>query len=80
MSDRLAMVRPGDELTAAEVLDLLRARFTFTFRVSDLAAEFGVSTSFMYAVLQGKKQITEPMLESIGVERVVIYRSTVTRG
>lgn len=68
------MVAPGDEIAESDALALLRARVTYRFNISNLADEFDVSVSFMSAVLQGKKRMTEPMLKAVGVERRTIYR------
>jgi hypothetical protein len=40
-----------------------------------LAARLGVSQTFLSDVLNGKREPTGPILESLGLERVVTYRT-----
>ena len=61
------------ELNKEQVLNRLRARITYDFKIKDLANEFGVSAAFMSMVLGGKREMTGPMLDAIGVERHVYY-------
>lgn len=61
------------EISEQAARDLLRARISYGVRITAIAEEFGVSVSFMSAVLNGKKRMTDKMLKSIGVERRVIY-------
>ena len=61
------------EISEEEALNLLRARVSYGRNITTLAAELGVSQAFMSAVLAGKKRMTDPMLESVGVVRKVTY-------
>lgn len=61
------------EITQEEALERLRAKVSYDCKIKDLAAQFGVSAAFMSCVLSGKKVMTEPMLESVGVRRRTTY-------
>lgn len=61
------------EITEDEALNLLRSRVSYGKNITTLATELGVSQAFMSAVLAGKKRMTDPMMESIGVVRKVTY-------
>ena len=56
-----------------DALAMLKSKISYAFKIKDMAAMFNVSCAFMSAVLSGKKQMTEPMLDHIGVERTVTY-------
>lgn len=56
-----------------EALERFRAKISDSFRAKDLADQFEVSRAFMSNVLSGRKLMTEPMLESVGIRRRVIY-------
>lgn len=64
------------EITQEQALNRLRAKVGYDKKVKDLAADFSVSAAFMSDVLSGKKGMTEPMLQAIGVTRRVTYETT----
>lgn len=64
-------------MTEAEALNRFRERVTYGFNQSDLAKEFGVSRSFMSAVLSGQKKMTQTMLASLGLRRVTKIKHTI---
>ena len=63
------------EITKEEALNRLRAMKTYGVKLSDLAARFEVSSSFVSAVLSGQKAMNEQMLEAVGVTRRTIYET-----
>ena len=63
------------EITKEQALSRLRAKKSYGVTIADLAKEFGVSTSFMSAVLSGQKAMTKPMLAAVGVTRRTVYET-----
>ena len=51
------------ELNKEQVLNRLRARITYDFKIKDLANEFGVSAAFMSMVLGGKREMQDARCE-----------------
>jgi hypothetical protein len=66
-TSQLERPNPPRPISETDVLNRLRSRIGYGFNQSALAAEFGVSPSFMSLVLKGKKPPTKAMLKSIGV-------------
>ena len=64
------------QITEADALERLRAKVGYSVKIKDLAKTYGVSAPFMSRVLSGKDPMTEPMLKSIGVRRVVTFETT----
>jgi transcriptional regulator with XRE-family HTH domain len=65
-----------NQLTAAQIRSLLRERISALQgdRQQTLAAEIGVSRSFLSDVLNERREPTGKVLEYLGFERVVTYR------
>ena len=64
------------QITEAEALQKLRDKVSYSTKIKHLAEGCGVSAAFMSMVLSGNKPMTEPMLKSIGVRKVVIFETT----
>jgi hypothetical protein len=65
-----------NQLTAAQIRSLLKERISALegHRQQTLAAEIGVSRSFLSDVLNERREPTGKVLEYLGFERVVTYR------
>jgi hypothetical protein len=61
-------------MTRKEVLGRLREACDAAGSVKGWAARHGLHWAYVYNVLLGKKRPAEKILESLGLERVVMYR------
>lgn len=61
------------QINEDEVRNRLKGKIGYDVKVKDLAKEFSVSPAFMSMVLAGKRDLTEPMLTSVGVKKVITF-------
>lgn len=69
------------DYTSNQVRDLLRARIEAQADATQkaLATKIGVSTSFLCDILNGNREPQGKVLDFLGLDRVVTYRSRQTR-
>lgn len=60
------------EIKATEALKRLRAMISYEISTKDLATRFGVSRATMGKILAGETEMTDKMLQAVGVRRVVV--------
>ena len=59
-----------------DITEALRAHVKHKYRKQCVAAaEYGVSSAFVSAVLNGHRAPTRTMLDDAGIERVISYRT-----
>ncbi len=63
-------------ITITDITEAMRAHVKVKYvKQCVAAAEYGVSSAFVSAVLNGHKPPTRIMLDDAGIERVVTYRT-----
>ena len=61
------------QISKPDVMRKLRALVSYDVKIKHLAERFEVSAPFMSAVLAGKKDPTEVMLQAVNAKKSVIY-------
>jgi transcriptional regulator with XRE-family HTH domain len=64
----------GKLITYHELMDNIAAAVREQPTQKDYAAKFGMSAQYLSDVLNGKRQPGEKVLDSVGYERVIMYR------
>lgn len=61
-------------MDATDVLELVKRGVEGAGSQKDFATAHGMSQGFLHDVLNGRRDLSDKVLEAVGVERIITYR------